>query len=315
MDNSPRFSQKLIDRVQTHATAEGPNISPVPGVSVYRADHRTECSPAIYEPCVIFVVQGSKRGYLDGHTFDYNPSTYLAFSLPMPVEAEILEAAPDKPFLGLGLKIKPAEVSDILLQLGDAAPAPKVEPHAIASSPLTADIMDALERLVAVFDKGPDAHVVGPLIRRELLYRILMGEQGGMLASVVQRHSHFERIGGIMRQVHEDCASPLSTDAMADMAGMSKTTLHETFKSITSMSPLQYVKSIRLHQARVLMLNEGVPASTAAFRVGYASASQFSREFKRFFGVPPSQVASAPDYSPQLGAVIRRLPSGVSTAS
>ena len=92
MDNSPRFSQKLIDRVQTHATAEGPNISPVPGVSVYRADHRTECSPAIYEPCVIFVVQGSKRGYLDGHTFEYNPSTCLAFSLPMPVEAEILEA-------------------------------------------------------------------------------------------------------------------------------------------------------------------------------------------------------------------------------
>ncbi len=168
---------------------------------------------------------------------------------------------------------------------------------------------------MAVFDKGPEARVVGPLIRRELLYRILVEEQGGMLASVVQRHSHFERIGGIMRQVHEDCASPLSTDAMADMAGMSKTKLHETFKSITSMSPLQYVKSIRLHQARVLMLNEGIPASTAAFRVGYASASQFSREFKRFFGVPPSQVAAAPDYSRQLGAVIRRFPSRVNTAS
>ncbi len=123
MNERPQFSQDLIDRIHAHARAEGPNSSPVPNVGVYRADHQTECTPVIYEPCVIFVVQGSKRGYLDGHTFEYNPSTYLAFSLPMPVEAEILEASPDKPFLGLGLKIEPAEISDILLQLGSEAPA------------------------------------------------------------------------------------------------------------------------------------------------------------------------------------------------
>lgn len=264
--------------------------TPIPGVKLYRADRTTPRTPVLYEPWLLFIVQGEKRGYVGNHVFDYGALCHLAFSVPMPMEAQILAASPEQPFLGLGISIEPAEIGDLFLQSGLDVDTALVRNEPIEASPLPEALLDALTRLVRTFDSVADAHVLGPLLRREILYRVMLGEQGPALLAVIQRQGHLRRIGDIMRKIHDDCAAPLTTAEMSRMAGMSKTTLHESFKVVTSLTPLQYVKSIRLHQARTLILNDGMQASAAGFQVGYASASQFSREFKRFFGMPPSQV-------------------------
>ena len=229
-------------------------------------------------------------GYLDDHIFEYNSSSYLACSVPVPFEVEILEASPDQPFLALGVPIVASEIGDLQMQIDDSDLPDEDLPHAVDTSPLQGEMLDAVARLIRTFDSASNANVLGPLIRREILYRVLTSEQGGAMRAVVQRKSHFRRIGDVMRTIHDDCAQPVTTADMMRIAGMSKTTLHKSFKAVTAMTPLQFVKSVRLHQAKALMMNEGLSASTAAYQVGYASASQFSREFKRLFGLPPSEV-------------------------
>ena len=273
-----------------YAPSEGPHPSPVEGVCAYRADRLMPRTPVIYDPCLIIVVQGWKRGYLDDYVFDYNPSSYLACAVHVPFEAEILEASPDRPFLALGIPLIPSEIGELQLEIDDSDLPDGDFPHAINSSPLQGEMLDAVVRLIGTFDSPSSAKILGPMVRREILYRVLMSEQGGAMRAVVQRQSHFRRIGDVLRAVHEDCTKPFTTADMMSMAGMSKTTLHESFKAVTAMTPLQFVKSVRLHKAKALMMDDGLSASTAAYQVGYASASQFSREFKRLFGLPPSEV-------------------------
>ncbi len=285
----PEHGSTLAALLRPHATVEGLVPSPVPGVTVFRSDQPTECGPCIYDPCVVIVIQGSKRGYLGTHTFNYDTSSYLTFSVPIPLEAEILEASPEQPFLGICLGIEPAVVSEIQLGIDTEVMPESAYPHAISASPLDAELKDAVRRLIESFGSSSDCRVLGPMIVREIFYRVLLGNQGGALRAAVNRQGHYHRISQIMRSIQSDSAAPYSNAELAQMAGMSKTTFHESFKAIASATPLQYIKSVRLHQARNLMLNNGLSASAAGYRVGYTSPSQFSREFKRMFGVPPSE--------------------------
>lgn len=287
--SEPERADTLASLLRPHATSEGLVPSPVPGVKVFRADAATECQPCMYEPCVVIVIQGSKRGYLGTQTFNYDSSSYLTFSVPIPLEAEILEASREEPFLGICLAIEPAVISEMQLGIDTQTLSESEYPHAISASPLDEPLKDAVRRLIEAFGAPSDCRILGPMIVREIFYRVLLGNQGGALRAAVDRQGHFHRISQIMRSIQSDSAAPYSTAELAQMAGMSKTTFHESFKAIASATPLQYIKSIRLHQARTLMLNDGLSASAAGYRVGYASASQFSREFKRLFGVPPSE--------------------------
>ena len=289
MSERPSNESVLAGLLRPYTVEQGLAPSPVPGVHMFRADEPTECSPCIYEPCVVIVIQGSKRGYLGQHTFDYNASSYLTFSVPIPLEAEITEASPEKPFLGIGIEIEPAVVSEIQLNIDPEALPPSEAPHAISASPLDTKMRDAVGRLIQAFDEEAESLVLGPMIVREIFYRVLLGNQGGALRAAVHRQGSYHRISQVMRSIQADCAAPYSTTELAQEAGMSKTTFHENFKAITSATPLQYIKSIRLHQARSLMMNEGLSASAASYQVGYSSPSQFSREFKRMFGAPPSE--------------------------
>ncbi len=285
----PERGSILAALLRPHASTEGLVPSPVPGVAVFRADAPTECQPCIYDPCVVIVIQGSKRGYLGTHTFNYDSSSYLTFSVPIPLEAEIIEATPEELFLGICLAIEPAVVSEIQLGIDTGVMPPSAYPHAISASPLDVRLKDAIRRLIESFGSPSDSGILGPMIVREIFYRVLLGNQGGALRAAVNRQGHYHRISQIMRSIQSDSAAPYSTAGLAQMAGMSKTTFHESFKAIASATPLQYIKSVRLHQARTLMLNSGLSASAAGYRVGYTSPSQFSREFKRMFGVPPSE--------------------------
>ena len=270
-----------------HAKSEGLAETPVPGVKMFRIDSRTPREPCVYEPCIVVILQGEKRGYFGTHAFQYGAATYTVFSVLIPMEAEIISASSDKPFLGLALSIDPAAIAELQMRIGDAPiPAPKAA-GSIAVSPVDAAMSNALNRLVDTFDHEPDAKVLGPMIVQEIFYRVLSEHRSIVLNAAASRHSHYHRICQLLRQIQDDCSVNYSTADMANIANMSKTSLHESFKSITAMTPLQYVKSIRLHQARLLMMGEGLSASAAAYRVGYASASQFSREFKRLFGLPP----------------------------
>lgn len=277
----------LPETLRRHAVTEGLSETPVPGVKLFRADTKTPRAPCVYEPCVVVIVQGSKLGFFGSHAFEYGAASYTVFSVPIPMEAQITAASPERPFLGLALPVDAALIADLQMRIDDeVVPASKTT-GSIAVSPVDAPMADALERLVASFDHGPDARVLGPMIIREIFYRVLSGHQGIVLSAAASRHSHYHRISQLLKMIQDDCSVNYSTADMARIASMSKTSLHESFKSITAMTPLQYLKSIKLHQARLLMMGEGLSVSAAAYHVGYTSASQFSREFKRLFGVPP----------------------------
>ena len=285
---TPAADGGLAGLVRGLAEQEGCNPTPLPGVLIYRADETMPRMPVMYDPCALIVAQGAKRGYLGDQVLEYNASSYLVTSVPMPIEAEILEASPERPFLAVKLPIDPVAIGELQLSIEERAAPASAIPRGMAASPLTRELIDATRRLLLTFARPMDSRVLGPGILREIFYRVLLSEQGFALKAAARRKGQFHRIAGVLRAIHEDCRQPLDTAAMARMAGMSKSALHESFRAVTSLSPLQYIKTVRLHEARLMMQSSDIKASAAAYRVGYASASQFTREYKRLFGAPPS---------------------------
>jgi AraC-like DNA-binding protein len=240
----------------------------------------------VYEPSLIFVAQGRKTGYLGTEVFTYDPWNYLVLSVPLPLECEVA-VSPRKPFLALTLKVTPALLGELLLEMDDDALSGEATPRGIYAAPLTRALSEALIRLTECLHSDLDCRMLGPQIVREVLYRVLCGERGATLRASAARNGHFSQISTVLRRIHAGYPQELDIETLARQARMSVSTFHHKFKSVTSTSPLQYVKSIRLHRARLLLAQDGLNASTAAARVGYESASQFSREFKRFFGQSP----------------------------
>ena len=284
----PSAEGGIVGLARGFAEQEGCNPTPLPGVIIYRMDETMPRTPVMYDPCALIVAQGAKRGYLGDQVLEYNASSYLVTSVPMPIECEILEASPERPFLAVKLPIDPVMIGELQLSIDDGKVPESGIPRGMAASPLTQDLIDATERLLITFERPMDCRILGPGILREIFYRVLLSEQGFALKAAARRKGQFHKIAGVLRAIHENCREPLDTAAMARMAGMSKSALHESFRAVTSMSPLQYIKTVRLHEARLMMQSSGVKASAAAYRVGYASASQFTREYKRLFGAPPS---------------------------
>ncbi|WP_029922769.1 AraC family transcriptional regulator [Nevskia soli] len=281
----------MVELIRSLVRAEGLSASGIPGVQLM---HGTRCmprTPVVYEPGIAILVQGRKRGYLSGHEFVYDQRNYLVTSVPMPFEVET-EASPELPLYGVKVKVEMTTLAELLLEMDDRLPESATSPRGIYATPLNEDMSSAVIRLLECLATPVDARILGPQIVREIVYRVLCGEQGGALRALATRHSHCGRIGKVLRQVHANFSSPLDVETMADEASMSVSAFHHHFKAVTSSSPLQYLKTIRLHQARLLMVQEGLSAGIAAQRVGYESPSQFSREFKRLFGSNPSAEAA-----------------------
>lgn len=276
----------LLSELERLALHEGINETPWPGLVVFRTSDRAARIPVVYEPCVCIVAQGRKRVHLSDRVYTYDPLHYLVVGVPLPVEAEIFEASADAPFLSLRLDIDVSIVGELLID-ADRNPDPDEAPRAIYASPMIQDLSAAVIRLLRSLRNPGDARVLGALAVREILYHILIGEQGERLRSLALRDGRAQRIDAVLRFMQENYQRPLSIDELAERAYMSASTFHHNFKSVTSISPLQYLKTIRLHQARLLILNGGASAGEAAHTVGYSSPSQFSREFKRLFGTPP----------------------------
>ncbi len=285
-------NQDLVARIARRAPQEGRNASPWPGLSFFRASHPSARFPVVYEPCLCVVAQGSKRVFVGDRTYTYDPQNYLVLSVPLPLEAEVHRASPGEPFLSLALQVDLFELGEMLLAMAAAErPFPRRQPlqHGIFVSLMHDRLADAVCRFLDALDEPMDRHILAPLAMREMLFHVLSGEQGELLRAAALKDSRSQRIGEVLRFLKTHYGEPLDIAAIARAARMSSSALHHTFKAVTSVSPLQYLKQVRLHQARLLMLNEGLSSGEVAYRVGYGSASQFSREFKRLFGEVPTR--------------------------
>jgi AraC-like DNA-binding protein len=260
-------------------------------VSFAHARHSRPRAPVVYQPGIFILVQGRKRGFLGDQMYVYDQHNYLVTSVPLPLECET-EATPEQPLLGVAVNIDLGSLAELLLEMDERLPDISASPRGIYATPLDAELGGAAIRLLEALRSPVEARILGPQIVREITYRVLCGPQGGALRALATRHSHSGRIGKVLRHVHSHYAAPLDVETLAEEASMSVSAFHHHFKAVTSTSPLQYLKTIRLHQARLLMVHEGINASVAAQRVGYESPSQFSREFKRLFGSNPSTEAA-----------------------
>lgn len=286
IDNRQRLA-KLLSELAIH---EGVNQTLVEGVELSRRSESMPRIPVVYEPKIIIVGQGRKRCYLGDRVYQYDPFNYLVLTVPMPAECE-WEASPEEPLLAVAINVEPVMLGEMLLEMDEPLPAVVATPRGVAITPMSEELSGAVIRLLECLKTPLDARMLGRQTVREIVYRVLCGEQGGSLRALASRDEHFIRIARVLKHIHANCAKPFSVDGMAKQASMSVAAFHHNFKLVTASSPLQYLKRIRLDRARRLMAHDGYNASMAARSVGYESPSQFSREFKRLFGMTPIEVA------------------------
>lgn len=280
----------LADLCGRYATEDGVSHTPIDGMSIYRRDRVIEKGHTIYTRRLFLVAQGRKRAMIGDEIFAYDPEHYLAISVPLPVMSQILEATPERPFLSIALDIPIEMIREVALQGREhfatkAAPEPQ---RGLAVSRLTPRMKDATRRLLTLLETPEDIPVLAEMYIKELLYHVLKGPQGGFLLSLAMGGSHQKAIADVLTLLHDDCTQDINVRALASSVGMSETVFYEAFRAVTASSPVQYVKRLRLLEAHRQMTVCFKNVSEAAYSVGYNSTSQFSREFKRVFGVSPS---------------------------
>lgn len=265
---------------------EGYNLTVLPDVRFLRSNRPLLRTPVLYEPGIVIVVQGRKKGFLGNDVYLYDARHYLMVSVPVPFTMET-DASAAEPMLAIYIRLDFTLAADLLLEL-DGRGAPVVAaPRSMMSSLMDAQIGGSVLRFLQIMSSPLDAEMLGPSMLREIYYRVLTGEQGPALRSALRMQGQFGKVAKALRKIHAQYAESLDVTALAKEVGMSVPTFHSHFKAVTNTSPMQYLKSTRLHQARLLMLRNNLTASAAGVRVGYESISQFSREFKRLFGLTP----------------------------
>lgn len=286
---------RLGARLMTHAPDVGIHPVPaLPGLVLIRNDQPYSNLCGAYEPCVALILQGRKRLVLGGTVLDYGPERYLIASMDLPVTAALLEASPERPYLALALRLEPREIASLMLEVPPGpAPLRGADERALGTGAVTPPLLDAFDRLLALLDQPADIPALAPLIRREIHYRLLVGDAGPRLRQMATAGSQNQQIARAVAMLNRRFDQPLRVDDLAREAGMGATVFHQRFKAHTAMSPLQYQKALRLAEARRLMLSERLDAAAAAYRVGYESPSQFSREYARRFGAPPARDIAA----------------------
>lgn len=270
------------------APHEGYTQSLLDGVRFMRSNRSLKNTPVLYEPCIVIICQGRKRGFLGDKVYIYDAQHYLVLSIPLPFTSET-EASLEEPMLGITIRLDAMVISELVTMLEASGGHTLDVPSGMLSTPLGEPLADATLRLLNALSMPTDACILGPAIVREICYRVLTGEQGGSVRSALSHYGQFGKIAKALRRIHSNYADVIEVQGLAGEAGMSTPAFHVHFKAVTQTSPIQYIKSTRLHHARLLMIRDGLTAAAAASRVGYESPSQFSREFKRFFGRPPAQ--------------------------
>ncbi len=283
--------QRLVALLRALAPEEGYNLTALRDVRILRSDRALTRTPVLYDPGIVIVCQGRKRGYFGRQVYLYDEQHYLAVAVPVPFTMET-DATPERPLLALYMHLDFQVAAELMIQIGQHQPSTQEDiPQSMMSSPMDAAIQTSVLRFLEAISRPLDAAILGPALVRELYFRVLTGTQGKAIRAALAMQGQFGKIGKALRCIHTDYAQPVELPQLAREAGMSVPTFHSHFKAITRTSPMQYLKSTRLHQARLLMVRQGMTAETACHAVGYASPSQFSREFRRLFGLTPAAEA------------------------
>src|SRR5277367_896633 len=279
--------QELAARVARLTPFDGTHQSAMPALALTRGSVPTVCMPTIYQPCLAFVVQGRKRAVLNDEVFQYDALNYLVVSVTLAAMGQVLEASPEHPYLSLRLNLDLEEIARLVLELGDRRPSPATADRGLFVARMDEPLLDAVLRMVKLLDAPDDIPVLAPVVEREIYYRMLRGDLGYRLVDLAQGEGGNHRVVRAIEWLKRRYAAPLRIEELAEAVHMSPSALHHRFKAVTAMSPLQYQKHLRLHEARRLMFADGIECAAAGHRVGYESASQFSREYRRLFGAPP----------------------------
>lgn len=279
--------QQLALLISRHAPSNGTHQTAVPSLKLMYAAQPSEPMESVYKPSICVVAQGAKMALLADETYRYDPSSYLVTSVELPISGRIIEASPEIPYLSLKLSFDADIILDIVKEMNDPESVPVEASRGITVSRTSPELLEALVRLMQLLDAPQDIPIISPLVIREILYRVLQSEQGVLFHQFAISGSHAHNIAQAIQLINRQYNRPLVVEQLAKSVNMSTSAFHKHFKRVTAMSPLQYQKTVRLQEARRLMLTESVQATEAAYRVGYESPSQFSREYARMYGRPP----------------------------
>ncbi len=277
---------ELIERMMSALSEDG-SVEPLPGVSLARRSAPQEPLHGLFKPTVCVIAQGSKEVFLGDSHYRYDPLHYLLVTVALPTVTQVIEASKEQPYLSFSMELSPTLVSSVMVELGYTLDPNHNEAKAIDVSPLDANLLDAVLRLVRSIDSPTEARILTPLISQEIIYRLLIGNQGGQLRHLALLGGYASDIAKAVEWLRQNFDQPIHVAELAHELGMSVSGFHRHFKAVVAMSPLQFQKQLRLLEARRLMLGEELDAASAAYRVGYNDASQFNREYKTVFGDPP----------------------------
>src|SRR5215211_3216599 len=277
---------ELVERI-ARAVGEDGTVEPLKGLHLHRVSSTMESVHSVSDPAFCVVAQGSKEIFLGNERYLYDPSHYLLLTAELPLVGHVLEASKELPYLSLRLELDPTLVGSVIVEAGEVSSQNHANVKAINVSSLDAGLLDAVVRLVRLLDTPAEAPFLAPLIIREIIYRLWVGEQRDRLRHIAALGGYTPHISKAIERLNQDFDQPLRIDSIARELGMSVSGFHHHFKAVTAMSPLQFQKRLRLQEARRLMLGEGLDATSAAYRVGYHDASHFNREYKSLFGLPP----------------------------
>ncbi|HKW84679.1 MAG TPA: AraC family transcriptional regulator [Burkholderiaceae bacterium] len=258
------------------------------GIKAVLAESPTEIAHHVLEPMLAVVAQGAKRAVLGDRIYEYGAGQYLVVSVDLPIAGHVFQASRERPYLAAGFTLKPTTIATLLLEMA-AHDRPSTEPAGLGVSDAPRELLESVVRTLRMLDRPRDAAVLGPMLEREILWWLLNGEQGAMVRQIGLADSRLSQVSRAIRWIRVHHAEPIRIEALAEMAAMSASSLHRHFRAVTTMSPLQYQKLIRLQEARSRLLAASQDIAAVGLSVGYDSPSQFSREYSRLFGAPPGR--------------------------
>lgn len=279
---------ELRDLLERHVRPD--LATAIDDVRICKADHAVPPESAMSGTVLAVIAQGRKRLALGDRVYEYGAGQYLIASVDLPVTGHFIDAAPGRPTLGFGMTLEPAVIAELLLQAGpgDLPRFPGTVPPGIAVSDAPDELLDAVVRLVRLLDRPQDRNALAPLVKREILWRLMTGEQGDVVRQLGLADSSLTHIRRAVQWIRENYTEPFRVEDVAQISGMSVSAFHRNFQSVTAMTPIQFQKHIRLQAARLLLVNSPNDITGVGHRVGYDNPSQFSREYRRQFGAPPS---------------------------
>ncbi len=288
MDRTQR--EELVHRIGRAITEDGIR-QPIAGLDLYRFSRPTERVHGVSKLSLCIIAQGAKEVYLGEKNYAYDADRYLLATVELPVTGQVVEATPEHPYLALRLELDPSLVGSVMVEAGLPVPRGHEDAKALVVSWLDSGLRDATLRLLRLLDAPSDARVLLPMVKREIVFRLLTGTQGNRLRHLPGHGDTSNRIAQAIQRLRHDLDQPLSVEGLAKELGMSPSGFHHHFKAVTDMSPLQFQKQMRLQEARRLMLSESLDVGSAGYKVGYDDPSYFSRDYKKHFGHPPTRDA------------------------